>query len=41
MAVEEVFVPVWAVCGVGILGVKAHDSRKDLGKEENGKTSQK
>ncbi len=35
MAVEEVFVPVGAVGGVGELGVEAHDCGEDLGEEED------
>lgn len=35
MAVEEVFVPVRAVRGVGDLGVEAHDCGEDLGEKED------
>ena len=35
VAVEEVFVPVGAVFGVGELGVEAHYCGEELGDEEN------
>lgn len=35
VAVEEVFLPVGAVFGVGELGVEAHYCGEELGDEEN------
>ena len=35
MAVEEVFVPVGAVFGIGELGVEAHYRGEELGDEED------
>ena len=35
MAVEEVFVPVGAIFGVGELGVEAHYCGEELGDEED------
>lgn len=39
VAVEEVFVPVRPVDGVGELGIEAHDCGEDLGKQEDGEAS--